>query len=703
MVMNRWCVVLVLGSMLAGAGIVHGMGPAIVGTGTVQAVPSPSMVKLEDGTRLALRDPVGFADYRAGDPVRFIGVLEDPVGPSIVGVVLLPPGTRRDTAGRTRSGFDTSAGDDADDDDPDDDDPDDDDGDDDSDDDDGDDDSDDDSDDDTGDDDTGDGDGDGDDEPDDEGVFESTGRVVSLPAAGAFGLDDGLVYLTDGATEFEDGLGSYSDIGIGMVLEVEARTLQNGANLAVEVRLESEFSDGEAEGEVAAVDTTGFSLTTGERFEVTGATSFDGDADRLEDLQIGWFVEVEYFVQGGVLPIADEVDADDPEPATTAGEDFEPNQALVVPVVGADVAAIAARYDAEILASIGETAALFWWDDEIDDELLAEMDADPDVAAVEPNYRFRDPESVRRRYVVIDREGGVQSFLNQSAAEMSGANAAKSVASGRGVVVAVVDTGVDPLHSVLAGRIEPGGLDLVDGDTEPWESRDGLDQDGDGDVDEASGHGTFVASLVGLMAPEARILPYRVLDDDGGGSAYAMSVALADAIERQVDVISLSLVYDRRSAAVDLLLETASGAGILVVASAGNDGSSNLPFPASDRHTVAVTAVAADGGSLAEFANRSQQVCLAAPGVDVYGAVDGDRWGTWSGTSMAAPLVAGAAALMKGLDPTLDPELLRTRLIETGRTLADSPWSGVGLDAGSALWEVALAVNRPRQSAPVTR
>jgi subtilisin family serine protease len=252
-------------------------------------------------------------------------------------------------------------------------------------------------------------------------------------------------------------------------------------------------------------------------------------------------------------------------------------------------------------------------------------------------------------------------------------------------VVAVLDTGVEPCHPLLRGHVAAGGLDLIDGDLEPWESRDGIDQDADGDLDEAAGHGTFVASIVALVAPRARILPYRVLDDDGGGTAYHVALALVDAIDREVDVINLSLTYRRRSTVVDLLLEEAAARGIVVVAAAGNDGSATLPFPAVDSQVLAVGSLNVDATGLAAFSNRGAGDLVAAPGRDVYGALDGGAFGTSTGTSMATPFVAGGAAMIRSLDPELSPELVRRLLATSGFPLVNDLGPTMGLDLGHAL------------------
>ncbi len=321
---------------------------------------------------------------------------------------------------------------------------------------------------------------------------------------------------------------------------------------------------------------------------------------------------------------------------------------------------------------------------EIDDDLLAQLAADPDVVAVEPNFLFRDPESTRRRFVIVDRSPTSGEYTGQQAAIKHGVASAHTISQGGGSVVAIMDNGVDYCHPLLQGHLLAGGMDLIDGDLSPWETADGIDQDGDGETDEAAGHGTFVASVVALAAPGARILPYRVLDDDGGGTAFNLALALADAIERGVDVINLSLAYRERSAVVDLLLEEAARRNIVVVAAAGNDGSGTLPFPAIDSHVLAVTALRADGGGLADFANRGATVVLAAIGEDVYGALFGGEYGTSSGTSMAAPFAAAGAALVKSLDPGVSPDIVRQLLLQSGVAIADGEWSGSSLDLGRA-------------------
>ncbi len=519
--------------------------------------------------------------------------------------------------------------------------------------------------------------------------FKSVGLVTEIRPPDRFAMDDDRIYRVDADTRYDDTVTSYAGLAVGHYLEVEASYLGGGDYVARRIKFEGDADDGDGyrsvDGTVAAVDGSGLTLTDGVGVLFTATTTFNGDADRPETIRPGWRVEIVALLNVAGDLLARTVRAEDGAPASTEGEEFEPHEALAILGTGADAGTVADRYDADIAGQVGSLAVLLRWDDEIDDELLARLHNDPDVRAVEPNYRFRDPESVRRRFPVIDRAPTRERYSQQKAVSLIGLEGAHAVSTGRGSVVAVLDSGVEPCHPFLRGHLVAGGLDLVDGDLEPWERRDGIDQDGDGDLDEAAGHGTFVASIVALVAPQARILPYRVLDDDGGGTAYNVALALVDAIDRNVDVINLSLTYRRRSTVVDLLLEEAASRGIVVVAAAGNDSSGTLPFPAVDSHVLAVGALSTDATALADFSNRGPGEIVAAPGKDVYGALDGGAYGTSSGTSMAAPFVAGGAAMIKSLDPEVSAALVRGLLATSGFELVNDSGPTMGLDLGHAL------------------
>lgn len=231
------------------------------------------------------------------------------------------------------------------------------------------------------------------------------------------------------------------------------------------------------------------------------------------------------------------------------------------------------------------------------------------------------------------------------------------------VGVAILDTGIAE-HADLDIA---GGADCTTG---PWWSEE---CDGD-DYDDGNGHGTHVAGsaaaidsgegVVGV-APGADLWAVKVLDDNGSGSISQVVAGIDWVTERSddIDVANMSFGCECSSDALDEAIDASTDAGLVYVAAAGNDSSDARDFsPANHLRTVAVSAIAdydgqaggaADpscgdfGGddTFASFSNYGAVVDLAAPGVCIFSTVPGGGYDVYSGTSMAAPHVAGAAAL----------------------------------------------------------
>ena len=232
------------------------------------------------------------------------------------------------------------------------------------------------------------------------------------------------------------------------------------------------------------------------------------------------------------------------------------------------------------------------------------------------------------------------------------AEGAHATSTGSGAVVAVVDSGVQADHPDLAGRLLPG-RDIVEDDAQP--------QDG-------SGHGTHVTGIVGAttgngtgvasVAPAAALLPVRVLDDDGGGTAGDVAAGIDWAREHGAQVINLSLGADVPLAgaaggdAVDRAIRRALDAGIVVVAAAGNNGVPVCEQPAADG-LLCVGAVDRRG-QRSYYSSFGRGLGIVAPGgsglpgtgEDVLSTFPRSGYAERAGTSQAAPHVAGIAALL---------------------------------------------------------
>lgn len=225
-----------------------------------------------------------------------------------------------------------------------------------------------------------------------------------------------------------------------------------------------------------------------------------------------------------------------------------------------------------------------------------------------------------------------------------------------GVVVAVVDTGVDVTHPWFAGHLVAG------------RSFAGAPED----VTDGNGHGTHVAGIVLQADPSARIMPVRVMDRTGFGTDQGVSAGIVWAVENGAKVINLSLGGPARSMALDAAVEYARSRDVVVIAAAGNSGEQGSPlmYPAANDLAVAVAAV--DAASVAApFSNRGPYVDVAAPGVNVVSSLPGGGFGSMSGTSMATPCVSGMFSLLRSLRPDLDATSVIGHVQATSRDVGD--------------------------------
>ena len=223
------------------------------------------------------------------------------------------------------------------------------------------------------------------------------------------------------------------------------------------------------------------------------------------------------------------------------------------------------------------------------------------------------------------------------------------IATGQGVTIAVLDTGFDTDHPLLIDRLLPG-IDLAEGHSNVGDWMNRIDDDGDGQIDESHGHGTFVSGLIAQIAPDAKILPIRVLEADGIGEMYSVIDGIDEAVARGADVINISFGTSRDDKALKDAIERAQKAGVVIVASAGNNGSDAKQYPAAYKKVVAVAAYDPALDGVAPWGSYGDWIDVSAPGVSINSSVPGGQMGVWSGSSLSAPVVAGQVALLMELD-----------------------------------------------------
>lgn len=266
-------------------------------------------------------------------------------------------------------------------------------------------------------------------------------------------------------------------------------------------------------------------------------------------------------------------------------------------------------------------------------------------------------------------------YINQTALSSVDVYNAWSVTYGDGVTVAVLDTGVDMDHPVLAHRLL-AGYDFVDDDAIPEEEFNGLDDDRDGYVDEVAGHGTHIAGIVHLLAPDAMILPLRVLDSDGRGDSFVIAEAILYAAEQGAQVINLSLGTEVQSQFLNDVINQVAADGVLVVAAAGNLNANMEQYPAASTCAIAVTAVTS-GKKKTEYASYGDWVTVAGPGQRIYSTFPGGQFAWWKGTSMATPFVSAEAALLLSEYPTLTLDQLALLIAGPTEAIRDRDYNDV--------------------------
>src|SRR2546422_8121701 len=262
--------------------------------------------------------------------------------------------------------------------------------------------------------------------------------------------------------------------------------------------------------------------------------------------------------------------------------------------------------------------------------------------------------------------------------------------------VAILDTGVDATHPELTSVVVPG-WSVFDAD--------------DGRTDE-NGHGTWVAGIVaartdnlqgiaGVGYEHVQVMPVKVLDPTGLGQDSDIIQALMWAVDNGASVILMAFSATGFSDALQDAIDYAWAHNVVLVAAAGNEAGNTATFPAGDRGVIGVSATD-QNDNIAPSSTTGGPVFLAAPGVDIVGTYPNNSYVTWSGTSASAAIVAGAAALMRAVDPSLSNGVVVSHLARNADPVGTQDQTGNGrVQVARALADTSRDAIQPVGAPPI--
>lgn len=338
------------------------------------------------------------------------------------------------------------------------------------------------------------------------------------------------------------------------------------------------------------------------------------------------------------------------------GADYEANQIIYLAEDQEDAKAKAAAFNA-VLESFdyGIAVAVLPEEASVYDAVAASADVKQLLPPVWPNYIHRAlgevipeaEESELNENYELAAAAYNDPFLKEEFGEyyqwqhatVGSAYAWNSGYTGSGVKVAVLDSGIAQSHEDVSAV---SAKNFVAGETTPYDGND---------------HGTHVSGIIGArvnngrggagIAPDSLIYSYRVLNNAGVGNEVQTARGIAAATTDGVDIINMSLGSNGTSGILNSVLKNAYTAGVIVFASAGNDGSNGLNYPACLKYVISVAATDIGNGK-ASFSNYGSTVDLCAPGVRILSTLPNGGYGWMSGTSQASPVAAGTAAVLLG-------------------------------------------------------
>lgn len=450
---------------------------------------------------------------------------------------------------------------------------------------------------------------------------------------------------TDNDTRFEAGLPA-----IGQSIKAKGQWQANNWLRAERIDLEEQDHEGEDEvkGILLSAPTDGpgeWVIQTARQLTITLLVN---NATRLDDgvPAVGsWLVAHGQWQNGGSF-----------QATRVRVDDHTLNEVVVRLQTGVLSTTVASRYGLTPRTTLLASANiyLFGTAEDAEEQMPPRLRNDPDVIWAELNYVGGIPQGHGYKTWRWGGEDPV-GYVNQTAFAQVNLDAALAKEQGSGMIIAVLDTGIDLLHPAFTGRLQPG-YDMVADDNEPQDEGDGL----------GWGHGTHISGIIAHVSPQSQLLPVRVLDTNGRGTTFALAYAIEWAAQQGADVINLSLGAESDSRVLRDTIAMVIEQGVIVVAAAGNANSSTPQYPASYPQVLSVTAIDS-AGVKADFASYGHDwVDIAAPGVGITSTMissQGSGYASWSGTSMAAGFVSGAAALLRKQMPQASVAVIEANLL----------------------------------------
>jgi subtilisin family serine protease len=300
------------------------------------------------------------------------------------------------------------------------------------------------------------------------------------------------------------------------------------------------------------------------------------------------------------------------------------------------------------------------------------------IQSMELNMGVTQPGNAQLGVLTVPSKTKPDWYKSQPAMLRIRAADALHYSTGRGVVVADINSKVDVGHPALIGHLttgydfvatKPNGTAALNQSSAGFMDQSSagfMDQSSAGFMDQSSagfmdtsalppdsanpayGHGTLCAGIIAVVAPDSMIMPLRVFDDEGSADVFNLAKAIRYAVGQGAQVINMSFGTMNPSGTLESAVNFALSRNVSMVASAGNDDTAAPQYPAA--YSGVITTAATDLlDKKASFSNYGGAIVVDAPGVNIFSAYPGGYYGVVSGTSFSAPAVAGTAALVRSL------------------------------------------------------